>query len=107
LRTRPNLFLSISLAIASRSEDERQAARNIAETFCEENNWNPDRIVHGAGGVYMKRYGWLTRLVMRQILRKEGVKMPPSGELELTDWEALKTEFSRFLDRVGTASAPS
>ena len=105
LKTRPNLFLSVSLAIGSRNENEKQAVRKIAETFCEEAGWQPDRMEHVAGGVHMNRYNWLTRMVMRRILRKEGVDLPPSGELEFTDWAALQAAFGEFLSRVETAAS--
>jgi menaquinone-dependent protoporphyrinogen oxidase len=86
----PSVFLSVSLAAASRNADEVAAASRLAEKFCTETNWRPSRIVSVAGCLAYTKYNWLVRLFMRRIARKEGASTDTTRDHDYTDWRMLE-----------------
>ena len=82
----PSAFYSVSLGIASSNQTEVQAARALAKTFVEQTGWHPTRIVCFAGRLAYTRYGWLKRMLMRRIARKEGGPTDTHRDHELTNF---------------------
>lgn len=94
----PTAFLSISLTEAgvedpARSDAEHAAAaaevRATVDAFLTETGWQPARILPVAGALLYRRYGVVTRLVMRMIAQRKGVSTDTSCDHVYTDWEAL------------------
>ena len=82
----PSAFFSVSLSIASANQTEVQAARALAKSFIEQTGWHPTRVVCLAGRLAYTRYGWLKRLLMRRIARKEGGPTDTHRDHELTNF---------------------
>ena len=82
----PSAFFSVSLSIASTNPTEVDAARSIAKKFLDQTGWHPSRVACFAGRLAYTRYGWLKRMLMRRIARKEGGPTDTSRDHELTNW---------------------
>jgi menaquinone-dependent protoporphyrinogen oxidase len=97
LNARPSMFFSVSLSAASTRADERTAAQKIADAFPAARGWTPWRVAIVAGRLAYTQYGFLKRLFMKGIARKEGASTDTSRDHEFTDWnqvEAVAREFA-------------
>jgi menaquinone-dependent protoporphyrinogen oxidase len=90
LSTVPSIFVSVSLAAASKNADEVDAARQLAENFALATGWRPLRISSLAGRLAYTRYPWVVRLIMRRIARKEGASTDTSRDHEYTNWTTVE-----------------
>jgi menaquinone-dependent protoporphyrinogen oxidase len=90
LNARPSAFFSVSLSAASQNATSRAAAERLAKGFASEAGWEPQTIACVAGRLAYTRYGWLKRLVMKRISRKEGGPTDTSRDHEMTDWPAVR-----------------
>jgi menaquinone-dependent protoporphyrinogen oxidase len=90
LNERSEVFISVSLAIASALPNEVDAARKIAQAFSGELGWRPVRTVCIAGRLAYTQYGWLTRFVMRRIAAKAGGATDTRRDHELTNWAEVR-----------------
>lgn len=89
LNVRPSVFFSVSLAIASESESERNEAVRIAREFTEAADWHADEIVCLAGRLAYTQYGWPTRLIMKRIARRHGRPTDTTRDYEFTNWDEV------------------
>jgi menaquinone-dependent protoporphyrinogen oxidase len=85
----PSAFFSVSLSAASKNRDEVEAVEQLARAFPAAQGWTPDRILSVAGRLAYREYGFLIRMVMKRIARKEGAPTDTSRDYELTDWDAV------------------
>ena len=102
LNARPSAFFSVSMSAASANASERDTAMSIARTFVESTGWRPASVVSIAGRLAYTQYGWLTRMVMRWISKKEGGPTDTSRDHELTDWQQV----DRLADDMAERLAP-
>jgi menaquinone-dependent protoporphyrinogen oxidase len=99
----PSGFFSVSLSTASSNPTEVDAARSIAKEFLDQTGWHPSRMACFAGRLAYTHYGWLKRMLMRRIARKEGGPTDTSRDHELTNW----TEVTALaIDIAALARAP-
>ena len=96
LNAMPTLFLSISLSVASKSEQTREAARRLAAKFQDDTGFAARSTACVAGALRYSRYNPLKRLVMRRISRAEGRETDTSRDYEYTDWQALGVHVAAF-----------
>ena len=89
LNRMPSAFLSVSLSAAGKEPDELKGIAECADRFKRETGWTPTEVHHIAGAFRFTEYDFFKRWVMRLIAWEKGVKVGPSQELELTDWDAL------------------
>jgi menaquinone-dependent protoporphyrinogen oxidase len=105
LATKPTAFFQASLSSADEG-GEVQAAGYVEE-FIEGTDWHPDRIGLFGGALRYTKYGFLKRLVMKQIAKRNVTEMPeadPSGDVEFTGWgevEAFAADVASFEGRLG------
>jgi menaquinone-dependent protoporphyrinogen oxidase len=99
LNARRSGFFSVSLSAGSKRADEVQAARRLAEAFVRDAGWRPHAIRCFAGRLAYPRYGFVTRMIMRAIAKREGGATDTSREHEYTDW----AEVARFSDEIASA----
>ncbi len=92
----PSAFISVSLSAASHDPAERGAIDEIARRFLHESGWQPDHVEHVAGAVHDRELNALERMVIHRIVDAHGVARHPSGDTELTDWQALDAFLRRF-----------
>jgi menaquinone-dependent protoporphyrinogen oxidase len=103
----PSAFLSIGLAVASRTHDGRAQTLPIVEDFVKKSGWRPQRVELVAGALPYSKYNFLVRYVMRRISEKEGGDTDTSRDYEYTDWKALDrfaAEWSETIEPRATRS---
>ncbi len=110
LSARPSAFFSVSLSAGSKQSLEVNAAQHLAEEFPIALGWHPDRVACFAGRLAYTQYGFVKRLVMQWISRKEGAPTDTSRDYEFTNWgdvDQLAEEVKSFLQRqaAGTSAA--
>ena len=101
LRTRPTGFFQLSLSSAVDDENRRAEAATYMEEFLEETGWSPDRIGLFGGALRYSKYGFLKRLMMKQIAKKATGDVDTSRDYEYTDWgevEAFAADFAAFVE---------
>jgi menaquinone-dependent protoporphyrinogen oxidase len=87
----PSAFFSVSLSAASKNTSEVDAAERLARAFPADRGWRPAFVLSVAGRLAYREYGFLIRLVMKQIAWKEGAPTDTSRDYELTNWNEVKT----------------
>lgn len=98
----PSAFFQLSLASAT--DEGRSEAAGYVETFLEASRWDPDRVGVFGGALRYSRYGFLTRLLMKQIAKRNIEEFPSPdsvGDIEFTDWhevEAFADDFAAFVE---------
>jgi menaquinone-dependent protoporphyrinogen oxidase len=90
LNARPSVFFSVSLSAASKHPEERAAAQRLAKEFAAQASWRPWRTVCVAGRLAYTQYGFIKRLLMRMIAKREGGSTDTSRDHEYTDWAAIE-----------------
>ncbi len=97
LSARPSALVTVSLAIASDSETERNEARHYPEKLAVETGWKADMEHNAAGALKYVEYDFFKRWVLRYIASKEGGPVDTTMDHVLTDWEALDRFVHEFL----------
>lgn len=112
LSARPTGFFQVSLSSAT--EEGQAEAAGYVETVIEESGWHPDRIGLFGGALRYSKYGFLKRLMMKQIAKRTISEMPeeePSGDVEFTDWhevDAFASDVAAFVEgRLGVSPSSS
>jgi menaquinone-dependent protoporphyrinogen oxidase len=94
-----SVFVSVGLAMASRTSDGRAQSLVVVEKFLRKTGFRPGHIELVAGALPYSKYDFLTRFVMRRIAAKEGGDTDTSRDYEYTDWAAVD-RFARELSGV-------
>ncbi len=109
LTSKPTAFFQVSLSSAT--EAGRAQAAEYVDAFLEDTDWHPDRIGLFGGALRYSKYGFLKRLLMKQIAKRTISEMPEedaSGDIEFTDWaevEAFAADVAAFVEgRLGVTS---
>ena len=97
LNARPSLFLSVSLSAAGDDPNDLKGAREAVENFKLKTWYKPQRMEMIAGGVHLSQTPWLKRQALKLALKRKGIEVPPSGEIDYTDWAALDALVEDFL----------
>jgi menaquinone-dependent protoporphyrinogen oxidase len=111
LTTRPTAFFQVCLT-ATRPDEEGQAeAAGYVTTFVEDTGWRPDRIAIFGGALRYSEYGFLKRLVLKQIVKDITGDTDTSRDYEYTDWDEVETfaaDFATFVeDQLGIVAPGS
>ncbi|ADB63074.1 flavodoxin/nitric oxide synthase (plasmid) [Haloterrigena turkmenica DSM 5511] len=108
LDTIPTAFFQVSLSSAT--EVGRAQAAGYFEEFVAETEWHPNRVGFFGGALRYSEYGFLKRLLMKQIAKRTISDLPEadaSGDVEFTDWkevEAFAADVAAFVEgRLGVA----
>jgi menaquinone-dependent protoporphyrinogen oxidase len=105
LATKPTAFFQVSLSSATR-EGEEQAAGYVDELL-DDTGWHPDRIGLFGGALRYSEYGFLKRLMMKQIAKRTMEGVDTAHDTEFTDWhevEAFAADVAAFVEgRLGVA----
>jgi menaquinone-dependent protoporphyrinogen oxidase len=100
IQSRPNAFLSVSLAAASHDQDDVEGLSQCVANFAQQTSWTPACIHHVAGAFRYTSYDFLKRWAMKYIAYRKGAPTDTSRDYELTDW----VDLARFAeDFVNTA----
>jgi menaquinone-dependent protoporphyrinogen oxidase len=105
INSRPNAFLSVSLAAASDDEDDVEGLKHCIDDFTRQTRWLPQRIHHVAGAFRYTSYDFLKRWAMKYIAYRKGAPTDTSRDHELTDWAGLAQFVETFSSTVQHAQA--
>jgi menaquinone-dependent protoporphyrinogen oxidase len=86
----PSAFFSVSMAAASKNEEEVAAAAKLARDFPETRGWRPVIVTSLAGRLAYLQYNFLIRFIMKRISEKEGGPTDTSRNYEMTDWTEVE-----------------
>ncbi len=99
LSSKPTAFFQVSLTSAD--EEKAAEAAGYVESFVEKTDWYPDRIGLFGGALRYSEYGFLKRLMMKQIARRQLPDVGTSEDVEFTDWdevEAFAADVAAFVE---------
>ncbi len=106
----PCSFVSVGLAVMSRTHDGKAQTRAVVERFLKQSGLKPRRVELVAGALPYTRYNFFKRWVMRRIAQAEGGDVDTSRDHEYTDWaavDAFATVFSQDLSPESQSAALS
>lgn len=89
LASRPSAFFSVCLAINSKNEEDRAAARGFVDDMTRKTGWKAEHTAVFAGALQYSKYGLLTRFIMKRIAKAEGASTDTSHDYEYTDWASV------------------
>jgi menaquinone-dependent protoporphyrinogen oxidase len=104
LEGKPNAFFSVSLSAAEDTDESREANRKYIDDFTDETGWTPAESVIFAGALQYLEYDFMTRLLMRLLMRRDGHPTDTSQDYDYTDWEAVEEFGRRCAEMVKTRS---
>jgi menaquinone-dependent protoporphyrinogen oxidase len=109
LNARPSAFFAVSLSAASTSADMRAEAERLTRACPAACGWTPLVVASLAGKLAYTQYGFLKRIVLQRIARKEGGPTDTSRDHELTDWNEVDALAGRIVEalRGGGRSTPT
>lgn len=85
-----SVFISVSLSAADDSEESQSGLRRCIDAFVEETGWTPGRIEPIAGALQYREYDFVTRQVMRMLMKKMGHPTDASHDYDYTDWDGVE-----------------
>ncbi|CCQ33029.1 protoporphyrinogen oxidase [Halorhabdus tiamatea SARL4B] len=97
----PTGFFQVSLPSATDDPDRRAEAAGYVEAFEEATDFHPDRVGLFGGALRYSKYGFLKRLLMKQIAKRSTGDTDTSRDHEYTDWsevEAFTDDFAAFVE---------
>jgi len=106
----PSAFFQVSLSSAN--EEKHEEAAGYVESFITDTGWHPDRIGQFGGALRFSEYGFLKRLMMKQIAKDLLTEeRKPGGDVEFTDWDAVDAftaDVAAFVEgRLGVTEDPA
>src|SRR5579871_2530776 len=87
LKRVPSAFFSVSGADADPVEEHRKWLKGHIQKFLTKHEWEPNMIGRFAGGIPFTKYGFFTKIMMKQISKAGGLPTDTSVDHEFTDWE--------------------
>jgi menaquinone-dependent protoporphyrinogen oxidase len=100
----PNALVTVSLAIASQHEAEREEAMAYPGQLKAAAGFTPQMQHHAAGALKYIEYDFFKRWMLRRIAEKEGGPTDTWRDHVLTDWAALEGFVRTFLAHAGKAA---
>ncbi len=97
LTAKPGMFLSVSLAAAF-AEKAADASRYISD-FTDRTGWTPDHSLAVAGAVQSEEYDYFQQQILQHVVLKDRDELRPDEPQEFTDWNALASAVTEFLQR--------
>ncbi|MCW3066243.1 MAG: hypothetical protein JWN32_3415 [Solirubrobacterales bacterium] len=86
----PTAFFSLSLTAAEDTDETLLVTRKYVDDFIDETGWSPSRTATFAGALQYREYDFLTRLLMRLVMRRGGHPTDSSHDYDYTDWDAVE-----------------
>ena len=98
LRSKPSLFLSVSLSAAF---DEGKAdAKAYADQFVADTGWQPNRSVLLGGALRYSEYDYFQEQIIQHLVLKGREITVATGDYEFTDWDDLSRQITDFMRTV-------
>ena len=87
----PSAFFSVCLTAADDTEESHRATREYIDVFLDDTGWIPRATVSFAGALQYREYDFVTRLVMRVLMRRGDHPTDVTEDYDYTDWDAVDT----------------
>ena len=84
-----SVFISVSLSAADDSEESQTGLQRCIDDFCARTGWAPQRVERVAGALQYREYDFVTRQVMRMLMKRMGRPTDASHDYDYTDWDAV------------------
>ncbi len=98
LQTKPNLFVSVSLAAAF---DAKAAdAKNYIKDFQLRTGWTPALSLPVAGAIKSEEYDYFQQQILEHVVMCDDETFKSEESREFTDWETLADEVNKFAARL-------
>jgi menaquinone-dependent protoporphyrinogen oxidase len=107
---RPNAFVSLCLGVLQHDPKVDADLAKIVDRFAMETGWRPKRVRILPGALLYRKYGLVTRWIMKRIAAKAGGDTDTSRDYDYTDWkqvDAFADEFAQCLVPAGTLTSVS
>jgi menaquinone-dependent protoporphyrinogen oxidase len=99
LNALPSAFFTVCLSAAEDTPESRTATAAYIDDFLQATGWTPATTATFAGALQYREYDFMTRLLMRLLMHKDGRPTDASRDYEYTDWAAV-AEFGRACARL-------
>lgn len=90
LEALPNAFFMVCMVAASKRPEAAGEIDELMTAFVKDTGWKPDRAATFAGALKYTQYGFIKKLLMRAIAKKEGGETDTSRDYEYTRWESVE-----------------
>lgn len=84
-----SLLVSVSLSAADDGEESQTGLQRCIDDFCAQTGWTPGRVERVAGALQYREYDFVTRQVMRMLMKKMGHPTDASHDYDYTDWDGI------------------
>ena len=95
----PSTFFSVSLTAADDTEESRRATRDYIDDFLDDTGWTPGKTLSFAGALQYREYDFMTRLLMRVLMRRGEHPTDIGHDYDYTDWDSVD-RFSHDCERM-------
>jgi len=95
LNSMPSAFFSVSLSAAEDTDESREANQGYIDGFSDRTGWSATETATFAGALQYLEYDFMTKLMMRLMMKRDHRPTDTSHDYEYTDWEQV----ARFADR--------
>jgi menaquinone-dependent protoporphyrinogen oxidase len=106
MQAKPTAFVSVCLAVLDTRPEAAKNLQAVADRFYAETRWQPTVTKMVAGVLLYRQYNWLTRLVMKHLVKQAGGDTDTSRDYEYTDWADVRGFAELFGDRVAGFASP-
>lgn len=96
----PTALFQVSMTSANPDAEHTSTAYGLVDELLGKTGFEPDAVGLFAGALAYTKYGWLKRMVMRHISKKEHGETDTSREWDYTDWDAVDRFATAFAARV-------
>ena len=107
LNSMPSAFFSVSLSAAEDSEESRAANRGYIDDFSDRTGWSATETAAFPGALQYLEYDFMTKLMMRLMMKRDHHPTDTSHDYEYTDWEQVERFARTCASLVATAETTS
>jgi menaquinone-dependent protoporphyrinogen oxidase len=86
----PSALFSVCLTQAEDTEESRVATRRYIDDFVDDTGWAPTSTQAFAGALQYLEYDFMTRLLMRLMMRRGNHPTDVTQDYDYTDWDAVE-----------------
>ena len=102
LKMLPSAFFSVSMAAMNANKENVEKVQSYLNSLVDATGWHPDTTASFAGALKYSEYGYLKKMLVKAIAKKEHLGVNTKQDVEYTDWQKVKYFIDDFV-----ASVPS
>ena len=105
LQRRPTAFVSVCLGVLEHNPKTDAVLAGILQRFFDKTGWHPGTVKVVAGALPYTRYNWITRWMMRRIVKRAHGDVDTTRDYEYTDWDDLRDFVGGFARQLANPPA--